>query len=397
MTLIPNPRVVDYPLYSSVRGFLRVADNQPRRLVSSVRTTLWEHRGTPQETRDWSDPAEWIPRLLSGPERELAQRFWDESNGELNPRYIRDVWRLCSYFDLLESDQYDVLHVTDRGFDFITEPFGRTVQEVDYGEGLLHVLKIIAENGPGKRADLLPHFTEFLMKYSALRSQTVVEPAWSFRTRNLTDRKLATRSGATYEITEAGLAFLEQVADLFDGSETPATPSPGLDIGKLVKAQADTVRKQIAEALSAIDAYSLEALVKRLLEAMGYENVQVTSKSGDGGVDVIADIEVGITLVREVIQVKQRQGSLHRPILDQLRGSLHRFDATRGTIITTGRFSRGAQEAAFERGAAPITLIDGARLIELLIEYKIGARKRPIEVLEFEPTDFRSEEESEEL
>ncbi len=393
----PYPRISHYPLYSSVRGFLCVAQNQSRRLVFSMHTRLLEYRGIPQEPRDWSNPAEWIPQLLSGDERILAQRFWDESEGKLNPRHISHAWRLCSLYSLLETDEYGVLHISAHGHDFIENSWGETIREVDYNEGLLHVLKIIAENGPGKRADLLPHFTDFLLKCSTLRSQTVIEPGWSFRTRNLTERGLVTRSWITYEITQAGLAYLEQVADLLDSGDTAATLSPVHDIGKLVKAQADTVRKQIAAALSSIDPYSFEVLIQRLLEAMGYENVTVTSRSADGGVDVVADIEVGITLVREVVQVKRRQGSLHRPVLDQLRGSLHRFDAMRGTIITSGRFSRGVQDAAFERGAAPITLIDGDRLIDLLVEHKIGVRKRTIEVLDFEPADFASEEEPEDL
>ena len=70
-------------------------------------------------------------------------------------------------------------------------------------------------------------------------------------------------------------------------------------------------------------------------------------------------------------------------MLDQLRGSLNRFNAVRGTIITTGRFSKGVEEAAFERGAAPITLIDGDKLLDLLIEYEIGVTKRQVEYWEF--------------
>ena len=42
-------------------------------------------------------------------------------------------------------------------------------------------------------------------------------------------------------------------------------------------------------------------------------------------------------------------------------------------------------EAAFAQGAAPITLIDGDRLIDLLIEHGIGVRTRSIEVLTFDP------------
>ena len=42
-------------------------------------------------------------------------------------------------------------------------------------------------------------------------------------------------------------------------------------------------------------------------------------------------------------------------------------------------------EAAFAQGAAPITLIDGDKLVDLLIEHGIGVRKRAIEVLTFDP------------
>jgi restriction system protein len=88
----------------------------------------------------------------------------------------------------------------------------------------------------------------------------------------------------------------------------------------------------------------------------------VTSPTNDKGVDVVANIELGISSVREVVQVKRYRGSIHRRVLDELRGSLHRFNAVRGTIITTGDVSRGTVQAAFERGAAPITLIDGEKL-----------------------------------
>jgi restriction system protein len=80
-----------------------------------------------------------------------------------------------------------------------------------------------------------------------------------------------------------------------------------------LKCTPNEVRQKITDALSNINPYSFEILVKRLLEAMGYEDVEVTSRSGDGGVDVIAEIEVGITLVREVVQVKRRQGNIGRP------------------------------------------------------------------------------------
>ena len=44
-----------------------------------------------------------------------------------------------------------------------------------------------------------------------------------------------------------------------------------------------------------------------------------------------------------MIQVKRHRGTIHRPVLDQLRGWLHRFNAVRGTIITTGRHPKGVE------------------------------------------------------
>ena len=49
---------------------------------------------------------------------------------------------------------------------------------------------------------------------------------------------------------------------------------------------------------------------------------------------------------------------------------------------------------AFEKGAAPITLIDGDRLIDLLIEHEIGMRKEQLSLLKFEQTDFLAEDDS---
>ena len=113
---------------------------------------------------------------------------------------------------------------------------------------------------------------------------------------------------------------------------------------------------------------------------------------GNKGVDVIGKIEVGITDVREVVQVKRHRKNIHRPVLDGLRGSLHRFQALRGTIITLDGFAKGAQDAAIEMGAAPITLIDGDKLLDLLIKHGIGVRTKAIELLELDEASLEGEE-----
>ena len=49
---------------------------------------------------------------------------------------------------------------------------------------------------------------------------------------------------------------------------------------------------------------------------------------------------------------------------------------------------QGHPEAAFARGAAPITLIHGEMLIDLLIEHGVGVKKRTIELLEVDTETF---------
>jgi restriction system protein len=138
-----------------------------------------------------------------------------------------------------------------------------------------------------------------------------------------------------------------------------------------------------------LDPYAFEGLIATLLEAMGYDDVTVTKQSGDKGVDVTAKIQFGITTVREVVQVKRfTKGSITRQVIDQLRGSLIYHQAIRGTLITLGPISKGAEEAAVYPGAAPITLIDGSKLLDLLIEHDIGIRKREVTLWELDLDDL---------
>lgn len=134
-----------------------------------------------------------------------------------------------------------------------------------------------------------------------------------------------------------------------------------------------------------MNAFKFEGLINFLLEEMGYTDVETTSPTNDKGVDVVANIELGISSVREVVQVKLHKGNINRRVLDQLRGSLHRFSAVRGTIITTGGFSKGTADAAFERGVAPITLIDGEKLLTIQdLRTEIGITKQVVEYFEFD-------------
>ncbi|MFN8469195.1 MAG: Mrr restriction system protein [Caldilineaceae bacterium] len=373
-----------FPTYSNVRHFLRIFDGVPSDAYQAMAAAIWDQRGNPQEQVDWSSPDEWIGQRLHGDDRTLAQRIWQDSQKQLNPRYTRGCWYFVMKHSLLARSRDGILHISERGRTFLDQPGGKLEAEIDEYEGVLVVLQLVAEQGLARRSALLPAYGEYSRSQTTFQSENVLKTSLYDRLRNLIDRNLVVARGNSYEVTEAGLAHLERYAAPLSGQAKPAAnKSP--DLFRSALALTEAARAQLQAFLLEMDAFKFEELVKLLLEEMGYENVTTTSPTNDKGVDVVGTIELGISAVREVIQVKRHKGTINRPVLDQLRGSLHRFNAVRGTIITTGRFSKGVEEAAFERGAAPITLIDGEKLLDLLLKNDIGVNKRQVSYYDFAP------------
>jgi len=374
-------RVPHFPTYPIVCGALRAWAGVTRAAILELRSEIHESTGTPQATQDWSNPAEWIPQRLSGQSREVAMRTWEV--GQVNPRYTTGAWYLITNYDLLMDGPGSTLALTEDGQDLLANPTGGTAQRIDESEGLLELLRLVAAVGPAARRDLVDPWREFLAGESRVQAESTAKSYLWARLRNLDGRGLVGRVGVKYAITDAGVTYLESTG--YSGGSPDRGETTLLD---LIHRQLASVRESLAELLANIDPIAFEHLVKELLEAMSYKDVQVTVPSGDKGVDVIANIELGISSVKEVVQVKRHGKNIQRHVLDALRGSLHRFNAVRGTIITTSDFAKGTREAAFEPGAAPITLINGEKLIDLLIENGIGVKKRKVELLEVDPAAF---------
>ncbi|MDE2952553.1 MAG: restriction endonuclease [Chloroflexota bacterium] len=271
------------------------------------------------------------------------------------------------------------MRITERGAGFVTNNEA-VLKSIDEYEGLLLILREIALKGPGKRRDLMESFIAFCHDHTTMRANSSIDMAHACDFKNLIQRKLIEKNGLTYQITNAGLSYLQRS----EGKDSKSAPV----IEILVSKKNAMARRELTEYLQNMNPYSFERLIGRLLEEMGYDNVEVAAAGNDKGVDVVADIELGISRVREVVQVKRHKGSIGSPIISQLRGSLPLFGAMRGSIITTGRFTQPAQDAAFVPGAAPITLIDRERLLNLLIEHNIGIRRREIRILEFDKEDL---------
>lgn len=367
-------RIPFFPVYDEVRHLLKVWPGCIKANVTGLHSALVQLRGTPQNPVDWTDPDTWIPEKLFGDIRDLAMAIWTQSNRNVNPRHTYGSWLLVQKYDLLKADSDDKLRLTGSGRDFIEHQGGSTEIFLDQQEGLAELLKMVSDSGPVRFAGLVDPWTEYLENCSRFGTDSTIRDTLRRRLRNLYHRSLIKREHAKYSITKSGIAYLNRVVTLPE-------PDERQQIRKLAKACETNVRACLRKHLLQMDPKAFEALVGRLLDKMNYQNVEVVGQSGDGGVDVIAEIELGVTSVREVVQAKRHKGTVQRKVLDALRGSLYRFNAVRGTIVATSCFSKGTINASIDQGAAPITLIDGDTLIDLLIEHGIGVRKRSIEVL----------------
>ena len=372
-----------FPLYSNVRQLLTILQGIPKSAVMGLVRKVREQTGTPQNPVDWSDPESWIPSRLSGPEADLARRIWKESGRALNPRYVDGPILFIRGHELLAPDGSEVYRLTERGRAFLQdEP--QTVREIDDAEGLPQLVAILATKTRAKRAELLPEWSEFVREYSNYTTASAISDTLHDRLRNLVERALVERDGNVYAITQAGIDYVGIT------STTASRHGPKREVTRAIDTYNRQQRDALRERLSSMPPYRFEHLIRRLLERMGYEDVTVTQQSGDRGVDVIANARFGFTTLREVVQVKRHQGSITRPVLDQLRGALPYHKAFRGTIITLGSFSAGCKEAALYPGAAPITLISGDKLLDLLIDNKLGIHKHPATLYEVDESLFET-------
>lgn len=157
------------------------------------------------------------------------------------------------------------------------------------------------------------------------------------------------------------------------------TPTNGLP--HQIEQHNQRVRVELKNRLHQMDAFEFENRIGELLGLLGFQEVVVTSKSNDGGIDVRGTLVVGDVIhVNMAVQVKRWTKNVQAPVVQQVRGSLGTHD--QGLIITTSDFSAGAKEEASRSDAPPVRLMNGEQLVSLLTEYQIGVKRSEHYVLE---------------
>ena len=182
-----------------------------------------------------------------------------------------------------------------------------------------------------------------------------------------------------WSITAAGRALNEKDVAAIPGKvkrgeyggPSPATPEEEVK-------EEEGWKDQLLKILKDIPADSFERLAQRILRESGFVKVEVTGRSGDGGIDGIGVLRLTLISFQVFFQCKKYKDTVSAGTIRDFRGAMvGRTD--KGLVITTGRFSPDAKREACRDGAPPVELIDGDLLCDLLKQLKLGVKTQLVE------------------
>jgi len=131
-------------------------------------------------------------------------------------------------------------------------------------------------------------------------------------------------------------------------------------------------RSRLLDLLKGLPPSGFERLCQRLLRESGFQQVHVTGKSGDGGIDGHGILQINpLVSFKVLFQCKRYQGAVAVSTIRDFRGAMQ-GRADKGIIITTGNFTTDAKGEATRDGAPPVELVDGDKLVEMFEKLGLG-------------------------
>ncbi len=140
----------------------------------------------------------------------------------------------------------------------------------------------------------------------------------------------------------------------------------------------DTFEAELARTLRGLSPSGFERLCQLILRSVGFDNVEVTGRSGDGGIDGVGTLRINPLLTsRVVFQCKRYAAPVGPGAIRELRGAMDE-GIDHGIFLATSTFTAEAKRDAASAGKRRIQLVDIDDLIILLKQYEIGVKQRMI-------------------
>ena len=140
--------------------------------------------------------------------------------------------------------------------------------------------------------------------------------------------------------------------------------------------EAADYKSELLALIRSLPPSGFERLCQRLLRESGFQEVIVTGRSNDGGIDGIGVLQVNPFVTFNVLfQCKRYSGSVTPSHVRDFRGAMM-GRADKGIMITTGTFTVEAKKEARRDGVPPIELVAGEDLARLFEDLELGLLPR---------------------
>ena len=147
-------------------------------------------------------------------------------------------------------------------------------------------------------------------------------------------------------------------------------------------------RDRLLSIMQSLPPAAFERLCQRVLRESNFTKVEVTGRSGDGDIDGIGVLRIGLISFQVFFQCKRYKGSVGAAAIRDFRGAMvGRTD--KGLFLTTGTFTQDAQREATRDGAPVLDLVDGDDLCTKLKDLQLGVTTERIEAVKIEADWFR--------
>lgn len=192
---------------------------------------------------------------------------------------------------------------------------------------------------------------------------------------------LTDKGWKTHLTEQDGREIFKRWVEFHAQARRAVTPKANTEVTSLIEETVvppeEAADAELLTALRKLPPSGFERVCKRLLRESGFENVTVTGKSHDGGIDGIGVLQVNVLVSLKVLfQCKRYKNSVSREQVGDFRNAII-GRADKGIILTTGTFSSDAISEA-NRTIPLVELIDGERLVTMFQNAKLGVKPRVV-------------------
>lgn len=245
------------------------------------------------------------------------------------------------------------------------------------------LLKVLVEiGGEGRPKEIYPLVTkkfpevpseDFLEQISRGMNKWTNRIQW-VRQRLINKGEIHSPRRGIWAITEAGRMRIK----------TPGTTSvEEQNFEELYQDYEAAIKSRLLDNLNNLSPRQFEAFSKKLMEAYGFVDVEITDVGPDGGIDGYGKLRLGLATINAAFQCKRWKGSVGRTEVDKFRGAIQ-GEYEQGVFFTTSEFTGQAKEASIRKGAVPVILLNGSSIVDIMIDKELGVRAQPIQI--YQPT-----------